>query len=1135
MEKQYCPYCMNLQKDTGPCPVCGLTAGNYVPSPHHLPLGTVLQNRYLVGRVLGEGGFGITYIGCDLRLEVKVAIKEYFPVDRATRNAGVSLRVSCFLGPSAKSYERGKQKFLSEARTIARMEKQQVVVGIKDFFEEHDTAYIVMEYIEGTTFSELVKQRGGRIPPGELFGWVEPLFGALGEVHEMGLIHRDISPDNLMLEHGRVRLLDFGCAREAATGDETLTITLKHGYAPLEQYQQKGQGPWTDVYALCATLYFCLVGHAPPQAMDRIIEDPLMLPSKLGVDLLPRQERALLKGLRVSPNRRYQTMKELWAALYTNADESSVEQQEERMNSTAAASEPPQSERSLSHDSGNASIDPLQIPEAISEPPQSSAAVPEPQQEGVQRTEDLPGTDAQASAPAPKSKRPVLPPQRLPRKAMGAVAVLLAAAILIGVLSNQKGQSQDTPSKESPAASEMETESGDGGARLSSSRDGVLEELLADDSVSSVTITSGTHVWSEELTITKPVLVEQGAELCSMRMTVEESGQLNVEGFLQVIALLRLRGSNPDCIRLGGESTLDLSQASCIWADNSLTVRKLRSRNDCSARVVLFDENAVLANGIHVSSQEELLAAAAQNSDIVIDGTVELELEEDIDCRSVLIPEGSSLILNGEHSIYYYETSVLLNRGTLKGPWCCWNGGAVLNFGTADDNQMGIWMQEKTLLLNGGTLSLDNLSRLWNNSRMLNLPGSELNLYSFGLMESSLMCNYGTINVYDTALETEPGLLVRNGSELLNGGELLVKGTLKNGHIITNFAGASILLQEDCVFQNDQLYNEGTLSGNAKDLQEGIIWGPGSAEINASQEIAWSYDGGQFEGAESAENEEQLCDALDRSEVSAVRIPNGVDLVLGDSLNVSKPLLIEGSLSFAPDAMLEVNGGFLSVPGGGQLSVYQVKLRRSVFVLEGALTVNAVGQQQHMELWESALLSRYGSLTFAEQDGGATLCRLRKSTLVCPNISGGDATQIEVGYQSSFFPNNSNLDGEQGRIYVSSKGVLNPCAESNTLRNATVDGLMKVDCGLCSLNGTIENYGEITGTECNVDLNGSLTNNGLISLGGWDEYSFHQSAGELVNNNRTELRYHNLNLEGNVTNNGIILDGDEMEHQGSWP
>jgi len=302
---QYCPYCMTPIQDGKICPRCGLTAGNYVPQPHHLRPGTLLMDRYLVGRVLGEGGFGITYIGCDLRLELKVAIKEYYPVDKVSRNTAVSEQLVSFsVTPARTGFARGKVRFLEEARTMAKMEKQQVIVGVRDFFETNNTAYLVMEYIEGTTFTELVAQRGGRIAPEELFTLIEPLFNALANLHRLGLIHRDISPDNLMLEDGEVRLIDFGCARDIERGNETLTITLKHGYAPIEQYQTSGgQGPWTDVYALCATIYFCLVGQKPPQALNRIgSEKSLILPSKLGIDISPQREAAIIHGGRAVEN-----------------------------------------------------------------------------------------------------------------------------------------------------------------------------------------------------------------------------------------------------------------------------------------------------------------------------------------------------------------------------------------------------------------------------------------------------------------------------------------------------------------------------------------------------------------------------------------------------------------------------------------------------------------------------------------------------------------------------------------------------------------------------------------------------------------------------------------------------------------
>ena len=371
MNTLFCPYCMKPvigsegTVESGCCSTCGRDPAAYVPSSHHLSPGTLLRDRYLLGCVLGEGGYGITYIGYDSLLQNRVAVKEYFPVELCTRDTIGGNSVNILSGIPAKNYARGMHKYLTEARLLAKMEKQRVIVNVRDYFEDNRTAYIVMEYIEGITFTELVHNYGGRIPEQELFPIVEPLFGALCSLHQYGLIHRDMCPDNLMLEknadssdyriqcssicgisassslnekgecagrqtagctgeqkkdkpiQGRIRLLDFGSARSSDSLKDTLTITLRHGFAPIEQYQQGGgQGPWTDVYALCATLYFCLTGITPVVATNRIIEDALVPPSQLGVEISPARENALMRGLRVQPHRRCRSIRDLWSALY---------------------------------------------------------------------------------------------------------------------------------------------------------------------------------------------------------------------------------------------------------------------------------------------------------------------------------------------------------------------------------------------------------------------------------------------------------------------------------------------------------------------------------------------------------------------------------------------------------------------------------------------------------------------------------------------------------------------------------------------------------------------------------------------------------------------------------------------------
>ena len=320
----------------GRCPFCGRSASEYVPLPRQLPPGTILQERYLLGAVLGEGGHGITYIGYDLILEIRVAVKEYFPIEHCTRNVSAGLEVNPLTGVQTRYYERGMEKYLSEARILAKMEKQQVIVGVRDFFEENNTAYIVMEYIEGDTFTDIVEKQGGRIQQEDLFRILKPLFTALDALHQKNILHRDICPDNLMLEKSdvqetadsasasllftdnkRIRLLDFGCARDTFSIKNTLTLTLRHGYSPIEQYQQGGgQGPWTDVYELCATIYYCLTGLTPPIATNRITEDTLLPPSRLGIELPPYRERAIMKGLRIRPHQRFADMKALMEAFY---------------------------------------------------------------------------------------------------------------------------------------------------------------------------------------------------------------------------------------------------------------------------------------------------------------------------------------------------------------------------------------------------------------------------------------------------------------------------------------------------------------------------------------------------------------------------------------------------------------------------------------------------------------------------------------------------------------------------------------------------------------------------------------------------------------------------------------------------
>ena len=310
----YCLKCMSLLAGHSVCPHCGYSGGGR--QPHHLIPGTILHDNYLVGLALGQGGFGITYIGLDLNLRLKVAIKEYYPNGYANRNSAVSSEVSISRGTHEKRIIEGKERFLEEARTLARFQNNQAVVNVRHFFEENNTAYIVMDYLEGEDLR--MRLKSSLFEADEIFSLMNPIFDALEEIHKEGLIHRDISPDNIMiLQDGSLRLMDFGAARFVDYYDgKSVSVVLKSGYAPEEQYRSKGElGPWTDIYALCGTIYKCITGKRPENAIDRLVIDEMKFPSDLGFKISHEQEEVLKRGLQVDYKLRLQNMAELKSVL----------------------------------------------------------------------------------------------------------------------------------------------------------------------------------------------------------------------------------------------------------------------------------------------------------------------------------------------------------------------------------------------------------------------------------------------------------------------------------------------------------------------------------------------------------------------------------------------------------------------------------------------------------------------------------------------------------------------------------------------------------------------------------------------------------------------------------------------------
>jgi len=313
--KNLCLYCFSELDFRRVCKNCSKEDDKTPSPPHHLPKRTILNKKYVIARSIGEGGFGITYLAYDLLFERPVAVKEYYPsgyVSRAPRTNDIILN----LRENAPQFNRGLRRFIDEAKNLSSINKLDGIVSVLDFFPSNSTAYLVMEYLDGISLKRYI-QKKGKLNTDTALTILHPVISSLGAVHEVGLIHRDISPDNILItRNSEVKLIDFGASKNASE-DKSVSIVLKQGFAPEEQYRTHGvQGPWSDIYALAVTIYFCITGQLPPESIQRLYEDTLTPPSKLGADIKPKQEKALLKALAVLAKDRYKNMRDFEKDIY---------------------------------------------------------------------------------------------------------------------------------------------------------------------------------------------------------------------------------------------------------------------------------------------------------------------------------------------------------------------------------------------------------------------------------------------------------------------------------------------------------------------------------------------------------------------------------------------------------------------------------------------------------------------------------------------------------------------------------------------------------------------------------------------------------------------------------------------------
>jgi len=391
-----CISCFKQHKaSTNPCPDCGYNEFTADLSPHLLRPRTILGGKYLVGKVIGQGGFGITYVGWDLNLGLRIALKEYYPSGFVTREttSTSSATVQPFTGSEGEFFLKGREKFINEARSLAKFFALPGIVSVKDYFLENGTAYITMEFIDGQTLKDYVANMGGKLIAAQVFDLMKPVMSSLAEVHKAGIIHRDISPDNIMIsKDGYLKLLDFGAARDfTQTGAKSMSVMLKPGFAPEEQYRTKGeQGPWTDIYALCATMYRCITGITPDESVERVRKDTVMPPSSMGIRIDPRNESALMMGMAVLQSKRFQSIPAIYTAMYgTPLPQQSGTRATQKSTPVAPAAPPPPQ---------------VAMPSQVAIPPQYGA--PTPQQVAMPPQGAMPQYRAPQAAMAPQAMPP---------------------------------------------------------------------------------------------------------------------------------------------------------------------------------------------------------------------------------------------------------------------------------------------------------------------------------------------------------------------------------------------------------------------------------------------------------------------------------------------------------------------------------------------------------------------------------------------------------------------------------------------------------------------------------------------------------------------------------------------------------
>lgn len=310
-----CDFCFEPIGPGNVCTKCGLSHETYHAEAGLLMPGTNLLGKYIIGRVLGRGGFGATYLAYSSERNKVVAIKEYYPTGIANRAKGEE-KISIVSADKRKVFEKGANRFFEEAKTMSRFNTNKNVVSVYEFFYANDTVYYSMEYLEGIDLKGYIAKKGGKLSEAEAVTIMRGVCEALVAVHSTQTLHRDISPDNIFIcTNGDVKLIDFGAAKQViGDAQQVYSVVVKQGFAPAEQYKSNGkQGVWTDIYAAGASIYYAVTGKIPTDAMNRVENPEITFDSSL--NLSPQFISIIKKCLQSKIEDRYQSAIELLGAL----------------------------------------------------------------------------------------------------------------------------------------------------------------------------------------------------------------------------------------------------------------------------------------------------------------------------------------------------------------------------------------------------------------------------------------------------------------------------------------------------------------------------------------------------------------------------------------------------------------------------------------------------------------------------------------------------------------------------------------------------------------------------------------------------------------------------------------------------